>query len=82
MLVNYYEAQLILEERRKDALRKAKQAQLIREARGSRELGEWWRSFMSILECLRAVSTTRRTDESRRQAPTISSAACKECASS
>ena len=69
MWLNHYEAERIMEERVKDALRKAEQARLIRAAKGPRKSrrGRW--PVMLILKSLLAIFTDRRVDEPRRRSP-------------
>jgi len=80
MLFNHYEAEQIMKERVKDALRKAEQALLIRAAKGPRESRGWWWPVTLILTSLLAIFTDRRGDESHRRSPsTAPSLTCERC---
>ena len=52
MLFSHYEAERIMEERVKDALRKAEQERLIRAAKGPRKVRGWWTSVALMLSSL------------------------------
>lgn len=52
ILLNPYLAQQLMEERVKDALRKAEQAKLIRVAKGPRRARGWWASVALMLGSL------------------------------
>ena len=49
---NPYLAERLAEERRKDAMREAEQARLIRAAKGPRKVRGWWLPVVSILGSL------------------------------
>lgn len=69
MYFNPYRAQAYMEERVKDALRKAEEARPIREARGSRKMWGWRRLVVLSPESLLAIFTDGRADEPHRQSP-------------
>ena len=52
MLLNHYEAERMMEEHVKDALREAEQERLIRAARGPRRARGWWTSLALMLSSL------------------------------
>ena len=52
MLFSHYEAERIMEERVKDALREAEQARLSRVAKGPRKARGWWTSVALMLSSL------------------------------
>lgn len=83
MWPNHYEVQLIVEERRKDALRKEKQVRLIRAAKGSGKSRRLWWPAVLIPRRLMAVFIDRKVDEPRRRSPlAASSPTCEGCVSS
>lgn len=55
MYFNWYEAQLLAEERIKDRLQEAEQARLIRAAKGPQEVGGWRLRVALILSSLLAL---------------------------
>lgn len=52
MLFSHYEAERIMEERVKDALREAEQKRLIRAAQGPRKVRGWWTSVALMISSL------------------------------
>ena len=69
MYFNPYGAQAVKKERVKDALREAKRAQLIREARGSRNRQGPRLTVVSMLRSLLSMVSDRKTDEVPSRAP-------------
>lgn len=63
---NHYLVKIIIEDRVKDALRRAEQARLIREAMGPRESRRWRWPVTIILKSLPSIFTGRRVAEPRR----------------
>ena len=66
---NPYLAERLAEERRKDAMREAEQAWLIRAAKDPKKEQGSRRSVMLNLKSLQAIFADRRVDEPRRQSP-------------
>ena len=57
MYSDSYETQLLAKQYRKDKLREAEQARLIRTAKGPREVRGWWLQMPLILSSLLALFT-------------------------
>lgn len=69
MWINHYEAQWMMEERVKDALREAERVRLIRAARGHRNSRGWRQQVALIVKRLLAIFADDRVAEPRRQPP-------------
>ena len=65
MLFNHYEAEQLMKERVKDALREVEQTRLIRAAKGPGESRGWLWLVSSFLTSLRSIFVARRADEPR-----------------
>jgi hypothetical protein len=63
MLFNHYEAELMMKERTRDALREIEQARLIRAVQDPRESRGWLWLVASPLAALLSTFTKRRNDE-------------------
>ena len=63
MLFNHYEAELMMKERMRDALREIEQARLIRAVQDPRESRGWLWLVTSPLAALLSTFTKRRNDE-------------------
>jgi hypothetical protein len=80
MWFNHYEAELIIKERVKDALREAEQTRLIRLAEGRSKSRRWRWPVTVTLKGLLAIFTDRRFAEPRRLSLSVTpSPTCKGC---